>query len=350
MMDRATLLKTVRFERPDYIPMTFHINPSCWHHYPKEQLLELMADHALLFPDFSEENWQEPEIPPFADATRQFTDPWGCVWETADSGIIGAVVHHALGSWDDFEEYQPPDPNKTTHWAPIDWEKEEESPNPVGFFTSLHSGEIGHGHTFLRLIDLRGYQNLLYDMIDEEPRLRQLIEMVEEFNLGLVRNYLDRLGVEWLGYAEDLGMQRGPMLSPDQFRTYIKPSYKRIIKPAKERGAVIHMHADGDLKLLMEDILETGVDVINLQDLVNGIDWIEEHLKGKVCIDLDIDRQEITHHGTTNAIDSLIREEIERLGTKKGGLMMIYGLYPGVPLENVKALMDAMERYTDYYS
>ena len=25
--------------------------------------------------------------------------------------------------------------------------------------------------------------------------------------------------------------------------------------------------------------------------------------------------------------------------------MLIYGLYPGVPLENVKALMDAMTKY-----
>ena len=29
---------------------------------------------------------------------------------------------------------------------------------------------------------------------------------------------------------------------------------------------------------------------------------------------------------------------------------MIYGLYPGIPLENVRALMDAMERYMGYFS
>jgi len=28
---------------------------------------------------------------------------------------------------------------------------------------------------------------------------------------------------------------------------------------------------------------------------------------------------------------------------------MIYGLYPGVPLANVKALMDAMERYASFF-
>lgn len=30
--------------------------------------------------------------------------------------------------------------------------------------------------------------------------------------------------------------------------------------------------------------------------------------------------------------------------------MMIYGLYPGVPVKNIKALMDAMEKYAGYYS
>ena len=33
------------------------------------------------------------------------------------------------------------------------------------------------------------------------------------------------------------------------------------------------------------------------------------------------------------------------LSCPDGGLMMIYGLYPGVPMKNTEALMDAMERY-----
>ena len=87
-----------------------------------------------------------------------------------------------------------------------------------------------------------------------------------------------------------------------------------------------------------------------LKSIDQKIDWIKENLKGKVCIDLDIDRQKITPKGTPEQVDGLIREEVEKLGSKEGGLMMIYGLYPGVPLENVKALMDAMEKYAFYYS
>ena len=43
------------------------------------------------------------------------------------------------------------------------------------------------------------------------------------------------------------------------------------------------------------------------------------------------------------------REEVSSIGVKEGGLTMIYGWYPGIPLENARALMDAMERYMGYF-
>jgi len=53
--------------------------------------------------------------------------------------------------------------------------------------------------------------------------------------------------------------------------------------------------------------------------------------------------------GTPEQVDALIREEVEKLALPEGGLCMIYGLYPGVPLENAKALMDAMEKYMFWF-
>ena len=110
------------------------------------------------------------------------------------------------------------------------------------------------------------------------------------------------------------------------------------------------MHSDGDIRTLVDDLINGGVEVINLQDLVNGVEWIADTFAGRTCIDLDIDRQAITARGTPAQIDALIREEVTKLGSKAGGLMMIYGLYPGVPLANVGALMDAMEKYATHYS
>jgi uroporphyrinogen-III decarboxylase len=213
----------------------------------------------------------------------------------------------------------------------------------------LAAASLPHGHTFLLLQSLRGYSNLVYDMADGEPRLHELIGIIESFNLALVHRCLT-LGAEWMGYPEDLGMQRGPMISPAHFARYIKPVYQRLMQPAREAGCIVHMHSDGDIRALADDLIEGGVEVINLQDLVNGIDWIADRFAGRVCIDLDIDRQTVTRFGTPDQIDALIREEVARLGRVEGGLMMVFGLYPGTPLRNVGALMDAMERYATYYA
>ena len=140
-------------------------------------------------------------------------------------------------------------------------------------------------------------------------------------------------------------MQQGSMISPALFRRWIKPSFQRMMRSVLSKGIPVHMHSDGDIRTLVDDLMDSGVVVINLQDLVNGIDWIQKRFAGKVCIELDIDRQFITTRGTPEQIDALIREEVTKLSTPQGGLMMIYGLYPGVPMENVAALMDAMERY-----
>lgn len=350
MTERENLLRAVRFEGPDTIPMVFHINAACWHHYPREALETLMSEHPMLFPEF-EPSARRIELTSDMGvaANRSFVDPWGCLRDTTEDGIATLVTRPALASWDDWPQFKAPDPATSTGAGPIDWQVVEERFAAARAAGDLARGGLNHGHTFLTLSDVRGYENLTFDMADEDPRLWQLIERVEAFNAESVRRYL-AAGAEWMGYADDLGMQEGPMVSPAHFRKYLKPSYGRLIAPAREAGCIIHMHSDGDIRELVDDILEAGVEVINLQDLVNGIDWIETRLAGTVCIDLDIDRQSITPYGTPAQIDALVREEVERLGSREGGLMMIYGLYPGVPLENAAALMDAMERYATYYN
>ena len=349
MNRRENILKAIRFEIPDYVPMTFHINDACWNHYSHDFLHELMETHPFLFPYFSRPVGKKViNYAACAIKDTPFIDDWGYKWETSENGITGTVTAHPLQNWETFNNYTPPSADNCMGLGPVDWtevtlEMENKKKND-----EIAIGGLRHGHTFLQLCDIRGYQNLIYDMADSDPNLDKLVEMVYDFNRQIVDKYTD-MNIDIITYAEDLGMQKGPMLSPNNFRKYIKPSYQRLISPAKKKGMLIHMHSDGDLHDLIDDIIDSGVDVINLQDLVNGIDWIANKFGGKTCIDLDIDRQSITVNGTPKEIDELIKQEVVKIGSKQGGLMMIYGLYPGVSEDNVKAIMDAMEKYAFYY-
>ena len=346
---RDNLLRAIRFETPDYIPMTFHINDACWNHYDQNALLDLMEAHPFLFPDF-----QRPAVPIVPDyaanarASIPYTDDFGCVWKTSMDGIVGSVLEHPLADIDDYGTYRFPDPEKSMGLGPVDWAAFEQQVALQKARGEMTYGDLRHGHTFQQLCDIRGYMDTLMDLTDEEPEVLELLERLCQFNLAQISHFL-KADVDIVRIPEDLGMQIGPMISPALFREYIKPLYQRMLEPVRQAGKIIHMHSDGDIRSLVDDIIEGGVDIINLQDLVNGVVWIGEKFRGRTCVDLDIDRQKITPFGTPAEIDAHVKHCIETIGCKEGGLMMIYGLYPGVPLENVKALMDAMTNYAYFF-
>ena len=348
--DRENLFRTIRFEKPEYIPMTFHINDACWNHYDQNALLDLMEAHPFLFPDFQRPVTPfTPEYDVNARAGVPYTDDFGCVWTTAMDGIVGSVHQCPLADISKYPQFQFPDPEHSTGLGSIDWnvfEKEIAEQKAQGQMTY---GDLRHGHTFQQLCDIRGYVDTVTDLADEEPEVLDLLERLCQFNLAQIHHFL-KADVDIVRIPEDLGMQTGPMLSPSLFKEYIKPLYQRMLDPVRKAGKIIHMHSDGNIRTLVDDIIEGGVDIINLQDQVNGVDWIGEKFRGNTCVDLDIDRQLITPRGTPAEIDAHVRRCVETVGCKEGGLMMIYGLYPGVPLENVKALMDAMCRYAFFYN
>ena len=110
MTRRENMLKAARFERPDYIPMTFSVNAACWHHYDQNALQDLMEAHPLLFPNFVRRENVTPHYGLNQRKDEPYTDPWGCVWTTCDDGITGSVHGHPLPEWDNLASYTPPDP------------------------------------------------------------------------------------------------------------------------------------------------------------------------------------------------------------------------------------------------
>lgn len=349
MTNRENYLRAARFQRPEWIPAGVAINNASWDLYRKD-----MEKVALKFPEYFphvHEGWRDYEHFDFGPAYRKdekFRDSWGCVWETAVNGIEGVVTEFPLEDWDALKTWHEPDFETQADRGPMDWQQRREDMQAARARGDLVMGGLPHGFLFLRATYLRGFENALCDMALEEEEFAELFERLVAHNEKLVRRYLD-IGVDVMSFPEDLGMQDGPFISPDMFEKWFVPAYARLMKPCREAGVLTHFHSDGKTLDILDAQIRAGVDIVNPQDLVNGIDNLARDIKGRACIDLDIDRQTILPYGSAKEIEELIEEEVRKLGSPEGGLMMIAGIYPPTPPENVEALCKALRKYREYW-
>jgi len=117
-----------------------------------------------------------------------------------------------------------------------------------------------------------------------------------------------------------------------------------MFKTCREAGAHVHFHSDGHIMEIAEDLVNAGVSILNLQDLVNGINNIKRNLRGRVCIDLDIDRQRILPFASAEDVKKHVRTAVSSLSSPDGGLMIqVYPCSP-TPLKNIRALCEALEQ------
>lgn len=271
-------------------------------------------------------------------------DIWGCKWIYPLEALDGQCIEHPLDDWSRLESYTPPDPEKHT-----DWKKAKEDIQKAKSEGRVAWGRTDHGFIFLRLTYLRGFENFMLDLGERRPQLNHLISIVENYWMEVVRRWVE-LGVDAISFGDDLGLQHSLPISPSNWRQYIKPSYKRIFSFCRSRGVYVSLHSDGYIVDIIPDLIECGVSILNPQDFVNGIVNIARLAKGKVHIKLDIDRQRLTVFGRPEENESHILDCIRRLGSPKGGLSFVWGVYPPTPLENIEAVARAMDRYANYWA
>jgi uroporphyrinogen-III decarboxylase len=347
--ERENFLRTARFKNPQWIPMEIAINGAMWAVYKKD-LEDLILRHPIIFNGYvkSSINYNDMNFDANNVNRNEVVDAWGCTWIYPLAYMDGVVIKHPLANIDDLDNYvspKPPVPEKLTE---EEWRAEIIKVNQAKADGQIVAAGTDHGFMLLRHTYLRGFEEAMIDYATKEPKLHAIIDMITDYYMKIVQ-YNVRRNVDLMYFAEDLGTQQGTLISPSDFREWIKPAYKKLMAPCKENGILVGLHSDGKTLEILEDQVAAGVDMVNPQDLCNGIDELEKRIKGKACIQLDVDRQSIIPYGTKKDIDDLIKEEVMKLGSKNGGLTFIAGIYPPTPMENLEALCCAFEKYRTYW-
>jgi hypothetical protein len=337
---RENFLKALENREPDWVPCSFGLSPATFMGY-RERLEDVIVKHPRLFGPYERGSRDFDALGgPYSEG--YYTDNWGCVWHNVQPGLEGQVVGHPLEDWKALDDFQPPDPLIYSERGKRDWEKVGEDLDKRRERGLLTSG--GGERLFDRLYFLRGFKNLMRDIVTDDPHLFRLVEMLTEHELALIKKWLE-FDVDIMSFHTDIGMQTGLMISPAQFRKHIKPMFAELFQTCRKGGAHVYLSSDGRLLDIVEDLVEAGVSVHDPQFRANTLEGIERVYKGRMCVDLDLDRQMFAFCRPEDIHDQ-IRESVERLHTPQGGLMMkaeVSGT--NVPLENIEAICTAMEKY-----
>jgi len=311
-------LKSLKYQYPESIPLSAGILPAAWIKH-RQALEGIVLRHPLVFGVQGDSPRDYDVITNKTYTAGTHIDAWGCVWSNLKNGQESIVTGHPVPTRESVHSLQIP----------------------------TQDDNLPHGFMYLRLADLRGFDQLMIDFAEEALELQMLLDKVLEYNLRQVKLRIDNMPIPghivYLG--DDLGMQRSLAVSPEKWRKYLKPCFAQIFKPFKDAGHYVYLHTDGHILPIVQDLIECGVDVLNPQIGANGLPGLVSTCKGKVCVDLDLDRQKFPFW-TPAEIETHVREAVEALGDPAGGLWLKAEIGDDVPLENVEAICQAMEKYS----
>ena len=193
---------------------------------------------------------------------------------------------------------------------------------------------------------LRGMDNLFGDLIEDNGISDWLLDWFTEHSVRRA-SLAAGAGVDVIGLGDDVGTQRGMMMSVEFWREHLKPRLKKVIdaiRAAQKQHVYVRYHSDGDIRDIIEDLVEIGVDILNpvqpeCMSLAEVIPQHQHHLAFWGMVGT----QTTMPFGSPADVQAIVAECAHY--ARQGARVIIaptHVLEPDVPWENIQALTDAV--------
>ena len=270
-----------------------------------------------------------------------WSDIWGTVWRREHAVSMGFPRGNPLADLPAaLRSYTWPDPDDERIVRPIyeqarGWNQEEM------FLCGSHRDTLWE-----KCYMLAGMENAMCCFYTEPGAIREILHRIMDFQLGIAQHYL-KLGVEMVGMTDDLGSQRGLLLSPEIIGDFLVPEYKRLFSLYKRHGVRVNFHSCGHIEPVLDVFVALGVDTLNpIQSTANDLEAVRQKTQGRMALEGGIDSAVIVS-GPVSAIREEVHRRIWQLG-RGGGYFC--GPDQGMPWPeaHIAAVWKAVEEFGRY--
>ncbi|HUV06859.1 MAG TPA: uroporphyrinogen decarboxylase family protein, partial [Spirochaetia bacterium] len=126
---------------------------------------------------------------------------------------------------------------------------------------------------FLRF--LMGEDRLLVNLYDDPRLVADIMSFLADFWIELWDQALREIKIDCAHFWEDMAYKTGPLISPEMFRHFMMPCYRKVTGFLKESGVkVILVDSDGNMDKLIPLFLEAGLTGIWPMEVQAGNDIV----------------------------------------------------------------------------
>ena len=311
-----------------------------------EEILDhFNVDTRYIFPKAS------PVENPFMKKEDSFIDEWGITWYRPESSFYYDMIDFPLKDEDSIESlnlHKWPDPNNILCKENLLENLDAVNNKNKAIFTSLAG-------CFEQATYVRGMNQFYMDAYINPEYFEALLDKVLEIEMERYSQFFETVG-EHLDVVEfwgDLGMQIGPMISPELYRTKIKPREKQLVDLVKKKtNAKACLHTCGACFDFIPDIIDAGYEVLNpIQTTAAGMEPAK--LKREFGKDITfwgaIDTQHILPFGNVQEVKEEVQQKIDLLASDGGFILApCHNIQASTPPQNVIALFEAAVEYGKY--
>ena len=265
-----------------------------------------------------------------------FKDEFGVIWNRTVDKDIG-VVDNCIFPEPSLDGYEFPDPNSPDRYAHLPAFTQENEDKyivcSIGF--SL----------FERAWTMRGMENLLVDMIENPTFVNDLLDGILDFNMTIISRALE-YDIDAFRFGDDWGCQRGLIMGPANWRTFMKPRLKKMYGAVREAGKKVFIHSCGKVQEVFPELIEIGLNVFNpFQPEVMDIYEMKASYHGRLAFYGGISVQRLLPYGTPDEVRSEVRRILEEIGRGGGYIAGPSHAVPAdAPLDNLLAMIDVITR------